>query len=364
MKARIDEFAIILIAGIVFILLFSFFSQLTISGLEVLPNKIDAKIVEGSVKTFEITIFANSSNVSIKAEGAIAPYVSFDTNQLAVFGQQKIKMFFDARAIGNYYGRVIVKTPYRKVFIPVSISVISKEEVESLISEQLVPLGSFHLVYSNQTILLAKKENFEVSSNILSQGIETLWVEISNKTLSELENLWLEIFINETNSKAKLVVEFNDKKIYEDFATGDLKLTLPRHEVLNKNLVKIYSLLPSAFWQTSYYKIREAKVIANLKPRNSITFNITLSNKQVNNFMGFKLEFLIKKNTVKQVFISFNNQLVHASRVPLTAFSKTFTQDLFGNKLFAKNNNWLEIKIEEPGELEATNANLFVYYLG
>ncbi len=364
MKARIDEFAFILLAGLAFILIFAFFSQTVVSDIIVEPSSINAKLVEGSFKTFVITIKSNSSNVSIDVEGNLKPYLTLDSTNFDVFGEREVRMFFEAKREGTFSGKLIVKNPYKEFIVPVNIEVVKEEDVESLMVQDIIPLGNFNIfLEENVSLVLAE----EKSTKLITTGFESnyLTLEFSLSPNVDKKSLILNLELEDYNGAAPLIVELNGETIYNDVPQKNLlQIELSEGLLANTNVVKVYADLPPIPWLQNYYSIKNAKIEARTIQKPEAIFKFNLSEKQANNFLKLKIEFLAKENKVKQLYISLNNQLLYASKPPLVAFSKTFENDLFGNPLFVRmEENELRIRLEEPGKLIATNVNLYIYYL-
>ena len=365
MKARIDEFAFILLAGLAFILIFAFFSQTVVSDIIVEPSSINAKLVEGSFKTFIITIKSNSSNVSIDVEGNLKPYLTLDSTSFDVFGEREVRMFFDAKRAGKFTGKLIVKNPYKEFIVPVNIEVVKEEDVERLMTQDIIPLGSFNIILEENTTKTLVEEKLV---ELITTGFESNYLTLEFSLMPELDrkSLVLELEIEDYNGVAPLIVEFNGETVYDDVPQKTQLQIVLSEDLVNydNNVIKIYADLPPIPWQQNYYKIKNAKIQAKIIQKPEVMFNFNLSEKQANNFLKLKIEFLARENEVQQLYISLNNQLLYASKPPLVAFSKTFDKDLFGNPLFVRtDNNELKIRLEEPGKLTATNANIYIYYL-
>lgn len=370
-QARIDEFAFVLLAGVILIVILMVAWTTPTSAIPLVePNSISLTIGLGTTKSAVLNITGMpSTNVTLSAFGNIAKFTRFSKNNFDVFGSELVTVIFSIPpnvATGLYTGKIIVNSSAGSVNIPVEINVVNI--TAQPLSVKAIPLGDFSIVGPSKT--LDYKENLYVERSYFSERISIISGGfLAEEELAALTGATLQLFISETNGLSNLIVEVNGKEVFKaKVDMGLINIPIDPSIIGEKNVIKIRADLPGwLFWTSAYYRIESAKFYVTLKGIFSKEFIFSLSPMEATNFDRLQIQFIVLKysSPLPELFIEVNNQPIYAQSPPLALFNATFTKDLYGNGLMMlPGNNTLRFFFRRPGIYDVGNALLLFFYRG
>ncbi len=364
-KPAVDEFAFILLGAVIFIAILAFVLTPTSEPKPLVePRSIVLRTLNGSSRAVEIVVYGNNTQINMSSEGIISGWVDFSPESFSVSGSKRVTIYFDVpkTAFGSYSGKIILKYIGGEVEIPVSVEV-TREITEILSSRLIEPFGEFRLVYSIPSQVIAENSDIYVYRGVFDGNSVSLVGNLSDT--SKIKRIYLEFLIEESNKKNDLVVKVNDDVLYKGKGYGLIQLNLTPQKIYN---VEFSCGGPGlAFWSETYYKIKYAKIVAEMKSEASKEFTFSLADKEIDNFDHFRLSVLFDKQgttmPLKDLEIRINNKIVYKGKPPITALIIDIEKDILGNPLYLKNENTIEFKILEGGSYSISSAELEVYYL-
>jgi len=331
---RIDEFAFILLAGVVLIavLMIVWTTYPPEEPPAVTPTLIEIVARPGSYKNFTFTLMGNLSRVDLEASGQISDWITFQENHFSM----KIKKTVNVRLIvpdqaveGFYYGKIVVSSSAEKnKTIDVRIEVKKRTPVET----KLISFGDFSVSYDIGTDILDSKSDEEVYKSYISEKSLTLvHPSIPDDRFSILKSGRINILIERSSGFGNLLVYFNDEEIFNRPAgAGELIIDLNISNFKKSNNVLIKAAGPGLqFWSSNSFSIRSASISVDYEGTSFKNFTFSLSEKEVSGFLGGNVEFTIKESSKKaDMLIMINDQLVFKGK-PLTYFNVDFGKDIY-----------------------------------
>jgi hypothetical protein len=366
-QVRLDEFAIVLLAGIIFIaiLMIVWTTPLEMPP-EVQPTSLRLLIPPGGSKSFELNISGNLTNVTLKALGEIANWVYFGKNNFNVIAYTtvpvSISVPLDAN-LGIYTGKIIVSSTGGKKEVSVTVEV--QRIILPLNSRSLLfGVPDFSITYAAGSKTLDREENVKIEKGYFSERSLSLIGSLSERELSLVKGAYLKVLIEETNYAGNLIISFNGEEIFNRVVSaGEIELPIDISLLQKTNVITITAGLPGwRFWMSSVYKIKYAEFSVILEGALGKTFTFTLEPAEVNNFNHFLLSYYTPK-PIPEIMITINNQIVFAGRPPATLFNLNISKDILGNPLFlAKGENTITFTLTKEGTYDIQNLNLVIFY--
>lgn len=365
-QAKIDEFAFVLLAGIILIVILMLaWGTPSEAPPFVQPASVNLAAPMNATSTFELNITGKLSNVTLSATGEIKDWVSFNKNHFDVIDSTivKVKIRVPFSATGTFTSSIIVESLGGKQIIPVTISVTEQKVIE--LSRSIL-LGEFSVSYSVGTEVLDSKEDFEVSAGYFSSYSKNLVGALTEEQLLKVADGYIQLVVDETNSAGNLVVLFNSKEVLNKIVgAGEIKIPIDKNQIERSNTITIKAGVPGwKFWMSTVYRFRIAKLVVNYKGVFSKDLQFTLNQKEIENFDHFQLNFRVKNysSPLPQLLIKINGQLVFSSVPPLGFFNTTFNKDILGNNLILTIDNTISFLFEEQASYDIDSAVLTVYY--
>jgi len=365
-QTRIDEFAFILLAGVVLmiILLLAWGAPPT-PIISVEPTSIAASIANGTSKIFYINITGTATNVFLSGRGAIANWISFDKNNFNLTGTVTVRTIITApsSANGTYSGSIVINYNGENLTIPVTINVAT---AQLLLNSRAINLGNFSISYTNLSRVLDSRDNVEISRSYLSEWYLTLTGQIDESKLPLVKNGKISLVIDATNSYGPLMVFVNDVEVFnKKVGPGFVEIPISPQLIKSSNIVKVVAGTPGLrFWASTVYRIRSINFSVSFEGAVAKEISFSLNKSEIDNFDHFQLLFRLVNCMLppSELFIEINDQIVFAQRPPLTFFNETFRKDVLGNKLYLGENNTIRFSFEKEGYCEMANALLIVFY--
>ncbi len=365
LQTRVDEFAMVLLGALIFIIILAVVWTIPPEAVPMVsPQSIEISVIKGGVRIVSLTFNGSATNVSLSAEGAIKNWVKFSKQNFNVvnFGSVDISFYVPEDVDeGVYTGNIVISSLGGEVKIPVSLKVVSSSS-ENLAFRQLKPFGSFKLESKPSTVVLEERKDITIEKGYFSNK----YVGFGKKVGDNYKSLTLEFEIENTNLLGNLVIEANGVKIFNRKASPGIYIVeLPTNtSILNLN---IYATNPGwLFWEKTYYRIKDLKIVGKIESKSSKEFTFDLTPEEIENFAFFKLSMLIRNSTfpIPKFSIEINNQTVYESSPSTKVFHLYISQDILGNPLYLKErDNLIRFVLEEQGFIQFSSSQLFVYRL-
>lgn len=367
-QARIDEFAFVLLAGLVLIIVMMVAWTTTITeALDISPASISLKLKPGDSQTVELSLNGTATNVTISAAGDIRTWLSFDKQNFDVSGSEVVTVFVTVPSIATekiYRGNIQISFTGGNKTIPVTINV-TKVPTQDLWSNFY--FGDFSVSYSVGSEVLASKYNFEVSKGYFSEYSTSLTHEsLSEEKFQMVTGGFISILVDDTNNAGNLIVEFNGEEVYnQNTKPGEVLIELNASQIKKSNTVTIKAGLPGwKFWMSTVYKISSAKFGIYYYGVSEKSFNFELGNKEVDNFKYALFVARVKdSNPTKDLIVKVNNkEIFKANRKATDRISKVLNP---GEISLNRGMNLISFSTEPPdGFYNLADATLTVVYSG
>jgi len=369
---KVDEFAFILLAGVLLIFILAFAWTTPTEGPPVVDKThFEITADQGETTTFDFTVSGTTAltSVNITASGEIANWMTFNKNDFDIERDETSTVTATLKVpsnviLGIYRGRVRVKGKGGKDTFSVAVDVV-EERVET--STTPVPLGDFTVSYAKGTDVLDSRAGVRVSNSYLSERTLALTGTITGEKLSIATGGSVHLLIEETNRVGNLVVLINGDEIYNrKVGPGEIFIPIDKDLLETSNMVTIRAGSPGVqFWAATVYKIKKAEFNVDYEGAFSQSFDISLTKNEVDNFKQFNLFFRVRDYSVPlpELMIKVNTQIVYWDSPPLRFFDKALSEDMFGNPLYLEEGtNTITLMFEEEADYKVADAMLTVEY--
>ncbi|MEM5766208.1 MAG: hypothetical protein QW423_01050 [Candidatus Aenigmatarchaeota archaeon] len=335
MKAQVDEFAFILLAGLILIGVFLVvWTSQASTQITVLPDSKDLTIARGSSSSFYIFISGTAYNVTLRSSGKIASWISFERDRINVEKEERVKVYVDvpiSASYGTYWGEIYVETLGFQKIIPISVNVSTRTE------EKIIPFSfdDFNVGYIVGEEIVEERENFKVEKGYFSEFSSSFAAIIPEEKLPLISNAYLQIVIDQTNSLGNLIVEFNDNKTFDKkVGVGEVILKIPKESIRRSNSIVLKAGVPGfVFWSNSFYKIASARFVVEYNGTIFREFNFSLEEFEVKNFKEGKISLFAKSYEIvlppklSILTIKINDKTIY-NNVPPYYLVKKFGNDV------------------------------------
>ncbi len=371
-KGQIDEFAWILIAAIVFILI------ITIIWLPskqpsplVNPKSVELTIAPGSSTSFFLSINGTSegsmSNVMLTSIGDIKSWVGFDKNNFDIEGSANVRatvIIPTGVAIRTYTGSIKVSSSGGDVSVPLAINVVNIAQIK--VSSRPIKLGDINVRYYVGPENLASKENFEVSKGYFGESKETIFVSIPSEKLQLITGGYIRLSVQSTNKDGNLVIIFNGQEVLNKVVdTGNITIPIDNLLINNTNTIIVQATSPPLykFWSTATYNIKELSFVGNYQDVMERERIFDLKDREITSFKYFRLTGMVGGySKVSELAIKINDQLVYSKVPPLAILNETFEKTIVGDPIYLKTeNNTISFSFEKESAYKINDAFLTVY---
>lgn len=368
-QIRIDEFAFVLLAGIVLIvILMIIWGTPTEAPPIVEPTSVSLSIPRNLSSFFELKIKGKLTNVTLSSTGEIKNWITFNKNNFDILELDVVKVKVKVPDVPAriYTGNIIVRSVGGEVKVPVRIEVV---ELVTREFSRTIPLGDFSVSYTVGTETLDSKENFEVFAGYLSNYPASLVGILKEEKIAIVKDAYIQLIVEETNAAGNLIVLFNDEEVFNRKASpGEVLIPINLSLLKRSNTVTIKAGMPGwMFWMNTVYRFKSASFVVSYKGIFSFEKTFALDQDEVTNFDRFHLIYRVKNYSrpLPEMIIKLNHQVVFSQSPPLAFFNATFNKDILGNKLFLNvGNNTISFLFEKEAFYEVRNAVLTVYYFG
>jgi len=257
-QGKIDEFAFVLLAGlvIIIIMLFAWGVPSQAETPVVSPDSISLAINKGSSKSVLLEINVTSKSVTLTSKGTIADWVEFSDNNFESEGLSNVEIKVivpHGTEERDYFGSIIVESSEGgKVTIPLSVKVISETEVASKEISRTEYIGDFDVTFAEGKEIVKSERNIEVRGG----GKTTLTAYIT-RNLDTITDSTIIIDVAYSNNEGNLVVKLNNKIIYDQkILPGEIIIPVDKEILSSYNVIEISTSTSGwKFWTTSIYNI-------------------------------------------------------------------------------------------------------------
>jgi len=367
-QARIDEFAFVLLAGLVLIIVMMVAWTTTVTEvLDVYPPSISLKLKPGDSETLELSLNGTATNVTISTTGDIRTWLSFDKQNFDVSGSEVVTVFVTVPTVAVekiYRGSIQIFFTGGNKSIPVTINV-TKTPVQDLWKNFY--FGDFSVSYSVGQEVLASKSSFEVSKGYFSEYSASLTHEsLSQEKFEIVTGGFINILVDETNNAGNLIVEFNGEEVYnKNTKPGEVLIELNASQIKKSNTVTIKAGLPGwKFWMNTVYKISSAKFGIFYYGVSEKSFNFELGDKEVDNFKYALFVARVKdSNPTKDLIVKVNDKEIFKANRKATDYIQKVLNP--GEIKLVKGTNLISFSTEPPdGFYNLADVALTVVYKG
>ncbi|MDI6825991.1 MAG: hypothetical protein QMD36_02215 [Candidatus Aenigmarchaeota archaeon] len=293
---KIDEFAFVLIAGLlIIIVMFLMWGVPTEIQIPVVsPTSQSLTIKRGETESFFLQINVTSDLVTLKAKGIISNWIKFSNNNFESAGLSSVKVTvtvpYDTEE-RDYYGTIEVESAEGgKAIVSLTVTVIREvEKVEEFSRSHYI--GDFTVTYAAGSETVRSKTNVEVSKDKkvnMGGAIE--------RDMNLVTDGFIIIDIYYTNSEGNLIIKFNNQVIFnQKVLPGRIRIPIDREYLSEYNVIEISTSVPGwKFWVDSIYKIDKVEFGINFFGNLEKKEVFTVSRDEIINFKEGRVEFYVE----------------------------------------------------------------------
>jgi len=363
-QTRVDEFAFILLAGIVMILIlaisYSTIQQGPISGVLSTNN---LQIAQGNSATIRLTLNGTGFNVTLSSDGEIVKWLTFDQNNFDLAGSKDIivtVMVPNNANFRTYSGNVLILSADKTFKVPLKVNV----GVATVVNvPNTIRLGDFTVSYSAGTETIGENDDFEISKGYLGETSVSFTAIVPDDKIGIITAGVLHLFVETSNSAGNLFVDFNGERVFANtISTGEILIPLNKTSINKYNSVIIRADNPGfQFWTNTYYKIKFAKMEINYSGISGKQITFSLEQKDLKDFDFGQLSFQISKydpNALNPMFIQINGVTLLNDVPTLTYFQKTFGTEI---PLYVGNNT-ISFAVSQHSYYQLSNVVLTIVH--
>ena len=295
-KAQVDEFAFVLIAGVIIIIVLLLTWGVP-SGEQipkVNPDSISLTIGKGRSENVILEINVTSESVTLTPRGTIKDWIELSDDNFESSGLSYVRVTITV-PLGaeerRYAGSIDVETlEGGKVSIPVTIDVIKVAEEKIKDVYRTIYLGDVLLTHTEGFRSLKTIESLEIDENSpysFSVSIEDLSYVTDGKVI---------LYILYTNGEGNLVVKLNNQVIHNGKAMpGELEIPVEKSLLKSYNVIEISTRKPGwKFWTKSIYRIDKVEFGVNYSGLGEEKRNFEVYREEILNFKEGRIEFNVR----------------------------------------------------------------------
>jgi len=368
-ETKIDEFAYVLIAGLLLIVIM----MITWSALPqelppmVTPPSVSLPVSRGSSASFTFTINATAAKISMYPYGDIKDWMNLDKNFFALGGSTDVKVTVVAPSDateGTHTGYIVVSSAggNRTVYVNVNVLKFSMTDIPHPIY-----FNDLAVSYTLGSEVIASDEDVQVAKGTFTNQPVSLTNDlIPDDKFAIITSGFISIVVTDTNSGGNLIVELNGKEVFRRTASPGETISIPldRSQINKTNTVVLRTESPGwKFWMNTVYKIKTVKLGINYLGISSQEKTFDLNAIEVSNFKYARVSFRIKNYLLPQqeLVIRINNQTVYMSIPPTLVFREDFRNDIYGNPLSLNaGQNSISFSLENEGMYDLGDVTLIV----
>jgi hypothetical protein len=365
-QVSMDEFALVLLAGIILIIMLMVTWTTPTEGLAVInPSSLSLQMEAGTTRTIDLEISGGITNVTLSTSGEIDSWITFNRPRIdKISNSTTVSVRINAPSsvtLRQYNGDITVKSAGGEKLVPVTIDISTP-----VLSSRSMLLPDFSIEYTPNTKTLDSKDNVVISKGYFSEQSESLVGTLDDRDFNSVVDGNIQLLVESTNNLGNLVIEFNGKEVFNNkVTTSFLEIPVNKSMIRKTNFIKIYATAPGwQFWATTTYKIRNVKFDVNIQVVSTVSFPFTLFDIERNNFNHFQLIARAKdySTPIQEMQIAINGQIVFWQPPSVPFVNMIFSRDILGIDLFLLQNNTISFKLEKEVSYDFTNVMLLVFY--
>jgi hypothetical protein len=365
---RIDEFAFILIAGVLMILILMVFWNIPSEAPPAIePRTMELTMMRGTSESFDITLNGKFSAVNLTAGGDIAGWASFSKNDFDVIDKSSVTVTIKVptgKPTGTYNGRIEVKSAGGKSSASVTIHVI---ESSNKTSSRNIPLGDFTVSYTKGDEVIDSKSSVTISKGYFGESSLTLFGPIPTDKLGMTKEAYLQLDMEDSNFAGNLMIVVNGNPVFDGMiGEGVTEIPINNSFLKTSNMVEIKAAPPGwRFWMSTVYKFQSVSFGIKYEGIYSKSFTFPLSGTESRNFRSFDFVYGVSSYStpLAELMIKINDQVVLWQQPPTVSGRYAFDKDMFGNDLqVSEGNNTISFNFERDSTYSISNAMLIVNY--
>jgi len=367
-QVKIDEFAFVLLAGLVLIVIMMIVWSALPQELPpmVIPTSVSLSIAKGSTGTFSFTINGTSNKIILESYGEIKDWLNFDKNYFALGGSADVKVtvVVPNDAVERAYTGYITVSSYggnKTVYVNINVLKFSVTDIPKPFY-----FNDFTVSYSLGSEVIASKEDVEVvKGSFANQPVKLVSEQMSDEKFSSITSGFIYLVVDDTNSGGNLIVELNGKEMFRRVVgIGEINIPLEKSQINKTNTVVVRTESPGwKFWMSTVYRIKNVKLGINYLGISSQEKTFSLEGAEANNFKYARVNFRVKNYLTppQELIIKINDQVVFNEIPSLNIFREDFRKDIFGNPLSLNTgSNTLSFSMEKEGFYDLADVNLIV----
>jgi hypothetical protein len=334
-KGEIDEFALVLLAGLILIgILVVVWSSQAATQLTVMPESKKLTIARGSSFSFPIFLSGYAKNVTLRSYGEIARWISFDKQNFDVEKEEKVMVYIRVpvtASYGLYWGDIYVETAgfQKKISLSVNVSTRTEEKKRS------INFGDFTVGYIVGEETVQERFNLRVEKGYFSEFSPSFAAVLSEEKLPMIVGGYIQIVVDQTNGLGNLIVEFNDNKTFDKkVGVGEIVIPIPKDSIKKSNSIVLKASDPGfVFWSASLYTIASVKFVVEYNGTIFREFNFSLEEFEAKNFKRGELSFSLEKYDIGipqklgKLIIKINDETIYQD-VPPSYFVERFGEEV------------------------------------
>lgn len=364
---RIDEFAFILLGGVMLLIILTI-GFLTPSGaLIVSPDSINLVMTRGQTKVIPLIFNGTATNVTITAKGEVGDWFTFSRQQFDVNGREAvdaiIKVPVNIRE-GYHFGTIEIERTGETKRISVSINVTRYPAGDIT---RTIFFDDFKVSYLVGPETVDSMNNFEISKSYLSENSATLVGIIDQDKLNIVTDGFIRLVVESKNDAGDLIIIFNDKEVFkQNPGYGEVIVPISKDMIKRSNVVQIKADNPGLkFWMSNVYRFRTAEFGINVQGISFKDLTFNLDENDITNFKFGKISFKVtdyNPNALNDLIIKINDNLVYKGAPSLGAFPPVvFDKNKAG---LNTGENILSFSVESEAFYQLTDVRLVIVKTG
>lgn len=363
-QTRIDEFAFVLLAGIILIVIVAVaFTSIQAGPIGATLSTTNLQIAQGNSATITLHLNGTGFNVTLSADGDLANWISFDQNNFDLSGGKDIVV--TVLVPGNadfrtHSGDILVTSADKTVKVPITVSV-------TVVTVTNVPnpirLGDFTVSYLVGSDVVGEQDNIQISKGYFSSSTSSFTATVPDNEMGILTDGFMKIFVETSNSDGRLFIDFNGQRVYSNtISTGEIDIPINVSAIHKYNSIVLSADNPGVkFWESTFYKIKFVKFGVDFSGINSKQLVFSLSSTDLNNYQFGSLSFQVKNynpNALGPMLIQINGATFFNDVPTLTYFSRSF-----GNEIPLFNgNNTISFSVSSAASYQLANVVLTIVH--
>ena len=371
-KGAMDEFAFVLLAGVVLIgiLMVAWTTPIELAP-KASPSSIYLSTTPGSVEIVSLNISGKKlTDVELSALGDIANWVKFTKNSFDVskFSVVDIKITVPKNAaIKTYKGSIKISSEGGSAIVTVTVTV--EKEGNRALESRNIQLSDFFVGFTSGSKILDSRQNVQVERGYFSERPINLVGSITDREFSILKSVSIRIVVEDSNKLGNLIVYLNDGEVFnKKVGAGEIIIPIDK-KLLNKtNVVNIKTDTPGfIFWANSLYQLKSAEFIVDLEGSFAKELMFKLKSIEVSTFNSLRLAYKVEdfSTNLPELTIKSNDQTLYKSRPPTATFDEKFDKDIFEETIsLNEGDNKLLFSFDREASYSVSNTILTVFYKG